>query len=137
MHCYKSPISYTSYEHYELLTPQHWVQGMYHLHKTFKICDKDLCPCGSAKQTTSHNLQSCLIYNDFRDRVWPDPIVETQKLYGCQEDVQSLPNSRKNQIAHLTNENKKKIYHQRVNTSGDLHIDFQLSLFLLIKKKIL
>ena len=60
----------------------------HHLHKTFRIGNTDQCPCGDGAQTAQHVLQSCRFYKDLREKTWPSPTLETQKLYGCLEALQ-------------------------------------------------
>ena len=60
----------------------------HHLFHKFKIGQSDQCPCGTGSQTTEHILQTCPLLDTRRRKVWPDPIPETQKLYGALEDLQ-------------------------------------------------
>ena len=59
-----------------------------HLYRTFKVGDTDRCPCGEEAQTTEHILQRCELYKELRVRIWPQPTLEAQKLYGCLPDLQ-------------------------------------------------
>ena len=59
-----------------------------HLYRTFKVGDTDQCLCGEEAQTAEHILQRCELYKELRVRTWPQPTLETQKLYGCLRDLQ-------------------------------------------------
>ena len=60
----------------------------YHLFHKFKIGQNDQCPCGTGAQTTEHILQVCPLLDNRRREVWPEPVPETQKLYGALWDLQ-------------------------------------------------
>ena len=60
----------------------------HHIHKTFKIGSTDQCACGVGTQTAQHILQYCHLHKDLREKAWPNPTLETRKLYGCLEDLQ-------------------------------------------------
>ena len=60
----------------------------HHLYRKFKIGRTDLCPCGEGPQTVEHILQLCKDHEQLRREVWPKQTTETQKLYGCLEDLQ-------------------------------------------------
>ena len=59
-----------------------------HLYRMFKVGDTDQCPCGEEAQTAEHILQRCELYKELRVRIWPQPTLEAQKLYGCLTDLQ-------------------------------------------------
>jgi ribonuclease HI len=60
----------------------------HHLFTKMRIGPTDLCPCGDAPQTAKHILQDCRNLAAQRRQFWPTPIDITQKLYGCQDDLQ-------------------------------------------------
>ena len=60
----------------------------HHLFHKFRIGQSDLCPCGTDSQTTEHILQRCPLLDTRRRAVWPEPVPETQKLYGSLLDLQ-------------------------------------------------
>ena len=53
--------------------------------KTFKTGETDQCPCGNANQTAPNILRSISLYVHLSlgTKIWPNPTLETQKLYGC------------------------------------------------------
>ena len=60
----------------------------HHLFHKFRIGQTDQCPCGTGSQTTEHILQTCPLLDTRRRKVWPEPVPETQKLYGALWDLQ-------------------------------------------------
>ena len=60
----------------------------HHLFHKFRIGETDQCPCGTGSQTTEHILQTCPLLDTRRRKVWPEPVPETQKLYGALWDLQ-------------------------------------------------
>lgn len=60
----------------------------HHLFHKFRIGQTDQCPCGTGSQTTEHILQTCPLLDTSRKEVWPEPVSETQKLYGTLRDLQ-------------------------------------------------
>ena len=47
-----------------------------------------LCPCGLEDQTPQHILQTCPMYQELRQRVWPSVTSLQAKLYGSLEELE-------------------------------------------------
>ena len=45
------------------------------------------CPCGEADQTPDHYLQSCSLYHQARQQIWPTCVSLKTKLWGSAEDL--------------------------------------------------
>ena len=45
------------------------------------------CPCGEADQTPEHYLQSCSLYHQARQQIWPTCVSLKTKLWGSAEDL--------------------------------------------------
>ena len=45
------------------------------------------CPCGEAGQTPEHYLQSCSLYHQARQQIWPTCVSLKTKLWGSAEDL--------------------------------------------------
>ena len=45
------------------------------------------CPCGEADQTPEHGLQSCSLYEQGRQQIWPTCVSLKTKLWGSAEDL--------------------------------------------------
>ena len=52
-----------------------------------KICNSNLCSCGTGAQTTEHVLQSCPLHEALRHQMWPDGAPVSVKLYGPLEEL--------------------------------------------------
>ena len=45
------------------------------------------CPCGEANQTPEHYLQSCSLYHQARQQIWPTCVSLKTKLWGSANDL--------------------------------------------------
>ena len=45
------------------------------------------CPCGEADRTPEHYLQSCSLYHQGRQQIWPTCVSLKTKLWGSAEDL--------------------------------------------------
>ena len=59
-----------------------------HMHRKLKLVPSPSCPCGQGDQTAEHVLQTCPLFNQAREEVWPADTPLPTKLYGCLEELE-------------------------------------------------
>ena len=55
--------------------------------KRFGMKTSGQCPCGETDQTPQHSLQSCSLYRQAKQQIWPISVPLQTKLWGSAEDM--------------------------------------------------